>query len=148
MRPLAGDPSQVEAMAAIVTDPQSIKEFFGDPVWSEEFWEHPLVECACRQPSTSGGSAIDVDRFLSMNPPHLARLNPGDLNRDVPKGYIICPSCNRAQEVALAAPRYLWAPLAPRRHAYSTEYRIAPYAYLRAALSASRDIESALNDWG
>lgn len=105
-----GDLSQVEAMRTSLTDPKVIKEFYADPVWSEEFWEHPLVECSC-QPGGEGGGGIDVGRFLSMNPPHLVRLKPEDVARDVPKGRISCPNCHGTQEVVAAAPRYLWAPL-------------------------------------
>lgn len=87
-------------------------EYFKDPVWSEEFWDDPLLPCVtCRRSSPTPGW-LDLDAFLWLREPHLVPLSTEQLAAAVERGHISCPVCQTTYEIREAPnPRLLWMPL-------------------------------------
>ncbi|HEV2864317.1 MAG TPA: hypothetical protein VGX48_25185 [Pyrinomonadaceae bacterium] len=99
-----------EAAMREFTDPAAVKEFFGDEVWSDAFWDDVLFECP-RRPSPAPRGTLDPGGFLTARPPHMIALPPDRMSEVVARGAISCPTCRGEHPVVAAPPRYLWAPL-------------------------------------
>lgn len=104
-----------------------------DDVFSDPFWNNPLLECKrCSYP-TSAAPGIDIDQFLTNQYPILRPIAP-DLILEAAQNAapIACPNpaCSARYWVEPTLPRYLWYPLpvGPSQtalEAYPT-YKIVP----------------------
>jgi hypothetical protein len=86
-------------------------KYFSDPVWSEEFWEDPMLPCrTCRRQSEMEDS-IDIDSFLWLRESQMVQLTPEQLEEALERGYLCCPVCQATYETREATnPRVLWMP--------------------------------------
>jgi hypothetical protein len=116
-------PESTEAMRHMAA--AGLNEVFplsGDEVFTERFWQFPLLQCAnCSDisPGSSNGSTnsskkFDVDQFLKNEYPILYPISPASLQQ-AEKGNktIRCPNpgCDAEYQLKPTPPRYLWYPL-------------------------------------
>jgi hypothetical protein len=84
-----------------------------DDVFSESFWNVPLLQCV--QCSLAGGvpDHLDVGSFLRNSSPRLYPVPPDELAECAGTGRdLLCPNgCGTRYTVRSLAPRYLWYPL-------------------------------------
>ncbi|HEV2915096.1 MAG TPA: hypothetical protein VGX92_17600 [Pyrinomonadaceae bacterium] len=87
-------------------------KYFQDHVWSEEFWNEPLLACTECQKKAGPQLRIDLNAFLWLREPHLVRLTPAQLETSVQQGYVNCHRCGTLFEIKEAEhPRYFWMPV-------------------------------------
>ncbi|HYG10132.1 MAG TPA: hypothetical protein VD835_09310 [Pyrinomonadaceae bacterium] len=86
--------------------------YFKDHVWSDNFWDEPLLPCEVCLWRNGPATSIDLGAFLWLREPHLVRLNTELLARSMEAGRLECPRCHTAYEIEQDAyPRYLWLPV-------------------------------------
>jgi hypothetical protein len=107
---LLGGKEAEAAMRQYITDPVAIKDFLGDEIWSDAFWDEVLLECPYH-PAPDNDDGLDLTSFLSARPAHMISLSPDRMAEAISRGAIACPQCAHSHAVVSAAPRYLWAPL-------------------------------------
>jgi hypothetical protein len=102
-------PESVVAMRLIAALPLVGRvKFFRDPVWSNEFWRYPILDCAaCREPA-GDGTAIEIDDFLWTRGRHVSRLTPEAMVRCIVRGEVSCPQCLTRYEIFADTPHHLW----------------------------------------
>ncbi|MCL6591949.1 MAG: hypothetical protein K6U80_18620 [Firmicutes bacterium] len=92
------------------------KDYYNDTVWSEEFWEYPLLQCVHGTPLQG---KMDLDDFLYTKRPLHVKLSPKQLAKAVSQGVIRCPGCPECPVRTCRAvfkimeeqnSRYLWMP--------------------------------------
>lgn len=87
-------------------------KYFKDPVWSEEFWDDPLLPCVTCQRNSPAHAGLDIDAFLWLREPHLVRLTTEQLEAAAERGHLSCPVCRTTYEIREAPnPRLLWMAL-------------------------------------
>jgi hypothetical protein len=91
-------------------DPSAIRNFFGDEIWSDAFWEEVLFACPLRT-APQVRARLDLANFLSARPAHMVGLGPDRIGEVIDRGAIACQECGRRHAILSASPRYLWAPL-------------------------------------
>ena len=133
-------------------------KYFSDPVWSDEFWENPLLPCSTCQHESATPGGIDMDSFLWLREPHLVPLSIDQLEDAVQRGRLSCPVCQTTYETREAPnPRVLWM---PTRYGRATGpdgaslislpvYRLSKRALLsKRRISGTSDSAKALMDRG
>jgi hypothetical protein len=88
-----------------------------DPVWSDEFWRHPLIRCtASPADPPADGASIDMDQFLwAGRRPGVFRIDADVLEKLPPHGSIPCRECGGMIEIdTTSPPRYTWIRKLPR----------------------------------
>lgn len=103
--------------------------FVKDHVWSEEFWEYPLLPCQTCKARQPLPQQIDVDAFLWLKFPGLVKIHPKLLARGLETGVTQCPVCGSTYHIHRDPySRYLWIPphaqIAPRLIEYPI-YRVS-----------------------
>ena len=85
--------------------------FIRDHVWSEEFWDYPVLDCpACRDIGRNQ-NRFSVDDLLWMRGTHYSRLTPEELGDCLRAGEICCAGCRTVFAVRESrGPQYLWIP--------------------------------------
>jgi hypothetical protein len=88
-------------------------KYFRDPVWSDEFWRHPILDCAACRKIGERGTGFDVDDFLWTRGPGFQRLTPEEMALCVEQREVVCPNpaCGTHYEVYEDKPQYLWMPV-------------------------------------
>jgi hypothetical protein len=84
--------------------------YFRDHVWSEEFWDHPILDCpVCRKERR--GQGYTVDELLWLRGDHFTRFTPEEFAAALAAGRIRCPRCTTSFAVRESIqPHYLWIP--------------------------------------
>ncbi|MEO1065099.1 MAG: hypothetical protein AAFZ07_27095 [Actinomycetota bacterium] len=88
--------------------------FADDPVFDEEAWTVPLLECsAC---SGTVEPHVDVAAFVANEHPRLHPVEPHDLERHAAAGSILaCPDgCGNGYRITPLPPAYLWHAKGPK----------------------------------
>jgi hypothetical protein len=82
--------------------------YFNDPVWSDEFWKNPILDCGCCRQIGRNRNQFDLDKFLWTIDPGFTRLTPIQMSNVVRTKQISCPVCNTLYRVEEAPPHYLF----------------------------------------
>lgn len=111
--------------------------YFHDHVFSDDFWEYPLVECSgC----ANGGGELDVEQFLKGHPPGAQRLREGDILED---GNWTCPSCRTPYTITEAErPRFVWFPIRYGRRTGPEGATVAPLPVFRMRQASAAGVHS------
>ncbi|ELR98397.1 hypothetical protein GLO73106DRAFT_00022280 [Gloeocapsa sp. PCC 73106] len=89
-------------------------KYFNDHVWSKEFWEYPVLECANPKCKTIGQhkNHFNVDDFLWTRGQGFYHITPKEMKTSIKSGKIQCPNCKAIYQFKEAVyPHYQWMPL-------------------------------------
>ncbi|MEL6439108.1 MAG: hypothetical protein AAFQ80_07640 [Cyanobacteria bacterium J06621_8] len=105
-------PESLQAMRLARTLLPFVK-FFNNRVFSNEFWNNPILDCPCCRTIGNSNNLYDVDSFLDAEGQNFTRFTPQQVEHALATGEVICSNlkCNTVYEFSEGAPHYLWLPL-------------------------------------
>jgi hypothetical protein len=86
-------------------------KYFQDHVWSDEFWQHPILDCKVCRRIGKHRNRLDVESFLWTRDPGFFRLTPQEIKQWVERRAIICPRCKSSYDLVQGPPHYLFMPV-------------------------------------
>lgn len=107
--------------------------FFKNRVFSEEFWNNPILDCPRCRTIGKSNNLYDVDRLLNAEGQNFTRFTPQQIGHVLAIGRVTCsnPKCNATYGFSEGAPHYLWLPLGNSKAIGSTMehtwYSISPF---------------------
>lgn len=85
--------------------------YLQDHVWTEEFWQHPILDCKkCRQIGKQR-NWFDFDAFLWTQDPGFSRFTPEEIETYISQGQITCRHCGTSYRTVEGSPQYLYLPV-------------------------------------
>jgi hypothetical protein len=67
--------------------------YVNDHAWSQEFWQHQILDCACCRTIGKRRNQFDIDAFLWTRGPGFYRMSPQEVSQSLRAGSVVCPTC-------------------------------------------------------
>ena len=87
--------------------------FFNNRVFSNEFWNNPILDCPRCRTMGNSNNRYDVDSLLDAQGQNFTRFTPQQVEYALTTGKVTCSNsrCNATYQFSEGAPHYLWLPL-------------------------------------